>query len=1056
MASPKIPNQKSKYDALNIRLAKYVALIQSVYDTLNNEAAQIAMRTGYDGEKEFKFSDYPQTKESVLQLQKDYAQSLSSIIYSGTSEEWKNSNLIQDLIARNAINFYTSTHNGKKNKVYYQVNSDALKAFQQRVDKGMNLSQKVWDQSGNYKQELEYAISTAIEKGTSAVTLSKQISKYLNDFPKLQKDYSEKYGKAVDCHDCEYRSMRLARSEINMAYRRAEELRWQQMDFVIGKEIKLSKRHEPHSDICDDLAGKYPKDFDWTGWHPNDMCYVIPILKSEKEFWADEDAPDFDQTKPISEFPKGFNEYVGRNLEKFASANARGTLSYWLKDNDDVRGCVLLMGKAKKVGDAVENIAQTIANERGAKMSAISYKDFNTLYRKVTSVENGVKIGVDGITDSVSATIFSEKDLDAIIKDLAKDSHWLRTKVQVGENFYGYSGNIINLKMDNGVVAEIQVNTPKMIYAKETEPNARKILGDELYDKIAKETGLEGGLGGKLYEQIRTLDKIKDVDKLKELSQQSLDYYARFQPKVKKVKSSVQKESIQYAWNLRKLDKTDRELFEQIMNYGKPAGVDPWSFYDELKRSDFDKVKEEFLDKMYLDAYGKIEDYRKEYKKIFSEIGDRVYNSPFYHTDEFEHLVSRYRSLPSYIDTTDYTNVANELLDDIKKFEKEHSKTPLVPKETWRYYNTPTINMQKLATGDTNLAVLYRNRMQVIKGSNVMKIDKFDLQKHCDELGKIYDTGKDKDFEAVSFWKWYNSDGGAYWDMVDHYHELANAKDLNKIPRRWRSEYNACLMRLDAKSIAMDGLYQYYEEVEHAYNIYKLSTMQECIDFGLDKLSSKTPWNLCKIYVDNRIPLKELPLKGFFDKEKNFYPLYDRLVKDDFDVFTDAYCHYGYHHVCINKKYFGINGRAYQSSYERKNVIYHEYGHAMDFSRRTQAIEETFDKFAKELNDSKEEKIRQKFWKEFDDATQKAETKRDEKDVEEQTIALSDVIQAMLDTHERWYGGHKNGYFDSKEAQYDEFVAHISENYWYSNPIFKKVWPELYSAMYKCALQFFK
>lgn len=533
MASPKIPNQKSKYDALNIRLAKYVALIQSVYDTLNNEAAQIAMRTGYDGEKEFKFSDYPQTKESVLQLQKDYAQSLSSIIYSGTSEEWKNSNLIQDLIARNAINFYTSTHNGKKNKVYYQVNSDALKAFQQRVDKGMNLSQKVWDQSGNYKQELEYAISTAIEKGTSAVTLSKQISKYLRDFPQLQKDYSEKYGKAVDCHDCEYRSMRLARSEINMAYRRAEELRWQQMDFVIGKEIKLSKRHEPHSDICDDLAGKYPKDFDWTGWHPNDMCYVIPILKSEQEFWADEDSPEFDQTKPINHFPQGFTEYVGRNLDKFTSANARGTLSYWLKDNDDVRGCVLLMGKAKKVGDEVENIAQTIANAHGAKVSAISYKDFNTLYRKVTSAENGVKIGVGDITDSVSTTIVSEKDLDAIIKDLSKDSHWLRTKVQAGEDFYGYSGNIINLTMDNGVVAEIQVNTPKMIFAKEAEANARNILGDEVYDKIAKDTGLEGGLGGKLYEQIRTLDKIKDAEKVKELCQQSKDYYVHFGSSVK-------------------------------------------------------------------------------------------------------------------------------------------------------------------------------------------------------------------------------------------------------------------------------------------------------------------------------------------------------------------------------------------------------------------------------------------------------------------------------------------------------------------------------------------
>jgi len=31
----------------------------------------------------------------------------------------------------------------------------------------------------------------------------------------------------------------------------------------------------------------------------------------------------------------------------------------------------------------------------------------------------------------------------------------------------GYSGNIVNIKTSNGLTAEIQVNTPKMIYAKE-------------------------------------------------------------------------------------------------------------------------------------------------------------------------------------------------------------------------------------------------------------------------------------------------------------------------------------------------------------------------------------------------------------------------------------------------------------------------------------------------------------------------------------------------------------------------------------------------------------
>lgn len=525
-------NQRGRYNALNIRLAKYVALVQAVYDMLNQQAANIAMMTGYDGSKEFHFSDFPQVREAVQRLQQDYVQSMHAIIYRGTSDEWKQSNLVQDLLADKILGKYSSKSWGRKHEVYYQTNSDALKAFQQRKDNGMGLSQRIWNMSGNYKEELEYSISTAIQKGTSAVQLSKKLSKYLNDFPSLKKDYKEKYGKAVDCHDCEYRSIRLARSEINMAYRSAEQTRWRQMDFVLGYEIKLSKKHKKDSDICDDLAGQYPKDFVWTGWHPNDLCYVIPILKTEEEFWHDEDTPPINQTKPVTEFPSGFNEYMEGHLDKISISNQKGTLSYWLRDNEDVKGCALLMNKAKQVGNVVQDIAERIADEHGAIVTPINYKGFASLYRKVHYADQyGVRTALTEVKDSVRNTIVLDGDLNSVIKDLAKDSHWLRTKVQTADKFCGYSGNIVNLTMDNGVVAEIQVNTPKMIFAKESEKHARAILGDELYDKIAKETGMEGGLGHKLYEQIRVLDKVADAEKKASLEKQMRDYYSHFQPK---------------------------------------------------------------------------------------------------------------------------------------------------------------------------------------------------------------------------------------------------------------------------------------------------------------------------------------------------------------------------------------------------------------------------------------------------------------------------------------------------------------------------------------------
>lgn len=286
MATPRILNQKKLYGNLNERLALYVLAVQSIYDDLNAKAARLGVKSGFNGEGEFRWSDYPELRHQVEELQTDFVTDLGALIMRGTSEEWKQSNLMQDMIADKVIKSYTGEKNREPFTHYYQTNSPQLRAFQQRKDRGLNLSAKLWNQSEEYKTELEDVLSVAIERGTDAITLSKRISQYLSDFDGFKSDYTDKYGKATKVHDCEYRSIRLARSEINMAYRTAEQTRWKQFDFVVGYEIKLSGSH-PKEDICDRLKGKYPKDFVWTGWHPNDLCYCIPLLKTEEEFFDD-------------------------------------------------------------------------------------------------------------------------------------------------------------------------------------------------------------------------------------------------------------------------------------------------------------------------------------------------------------------------------------------------------------------------------------------------------------------------------------------------------------------------------------------------------------------------------------------------------------------------------------------------------------------------------------------------------------------------------------------------------------------------------------------------
>ena len=398
MAKPKTPNQKRKYGELNKRLAKYVMLVESIYEDLNLEAAKIVGITDFtiDSDRTFMWSDYPQTRKRIRDLQERFVEDIGSVIYSGTSEEWKNSNEVQDLLANKVLQTYGATIGKEKYEILYQPNNDALKAFQQRKDKGFTISDKLWNQSTLYKQELEEAISCAIQKGTSAITLSKQISKYLLDFPQLQKDYKERFGKASRAMDCEYRSIRLAASEINMAYRQAENLRWQQMDFVVGYEIKLSNNHtcngKPFQDICDILAGKYPKDFQWTGWHPLCRCYKIPILKTEEEFWEWDGRSEATtaSVNEVKDVPDAFKKWINENIQR---AKSWDSAPYFIRDNDKY------IREDFKV-NVYNKTEKTFVRKRRTNLAMSRVEYYNKIYPHIPEVQQAA---VNAYTQAISS-----------------------------------------------------------------------------------------------------------------------------------------------------------------------------------------------------------------------------------------------------------------------------------------------------------------------------------------------------------------------------------------------------------------------------------------------------------------------------------------------------------------------------------------------------------------------------------------------------------------------------------------------------------------------------
>lgn len=191
-----------------------------------------------------------------------------------------------------------------------------------------------------------------------------------------------------------------------------------------------------------------------------------------------------------------------------------------------------LVAKAEAAAPEVDKLGKDLAEKYGAVVTPINMKSADSIVRKTNDEEGG---NLGNIKDSVRNTVITDDPvaIQNIIRDLSNDPRVAggngRIKTQSHEsNPLGYSGNIVNIKTSNGLTAEIQVNTPKMIYAKEKPENARKILGDAKYNQIQKETGYVGGRGHEFYEEYRVLVKGKDDSKMKEIEQKSKKYYSNF------------------------------------------------------------------------------------------------------------------------------------------------------------------------------------------------------------------------------------------------------------------------------------------------------------------------------------------------------------------------------------------------------------------------------------------------------------------------------------------------------------------------------------------------
>lgn len=335
----------------------------------------------------FNFDNFPQLKARLNEIFNDYYQNILLCYKSGITDGVA--------LAYNHDEMVIGGYSVLTDKAIRVARDTAAATFisnRLKAKNGLNLAQTVWNYCQQTKSEFEMAMSNTIadgiKQGSSAEEISKSIRRYLNDPDMMYRRYHtikvQKNGKKKDVMTWRrrriidgkvrfveeplekvgmgvYRSarknaLRVARTEINAAYHKARNERWQNEPFVIGQYIHVSPQHNI-DDICNDLEGRYPKDYVWISWHPQCICTSDPITiqgEEKKEFYkrlmAGEDMSNYVSPFAVLTMPEKYNQYIKDNSEAIVKAGMRGKLAWHLQDNTKYWAHLLSPSDRKKLG----------------------------------------------------------------------------------------------------------------------------------------------------------------------------------------------------------------------------------------------------------------------------------------------------------------------------------------------------------------------------------------------------------------------------------------------------------------------------------------------------------------------------------------------------------------------------------------------------------------------------------------------------------------------------------------------------------------------------------
>lgn len=333
------------------RINKYLLSINSIYDDLVREIALIAVKLKVS-DKLFRFKDYQRITKQVNDSLQSYQDRLISSIKVYSEYEWdyglaKVDDELKGQLSKVKGKVLPEAYDTKMREISKQSqNKKALEAFQERKNGKFTVSERVWNITKQAKENLEFAIDDALKEGISAQDLARKVKSNLNDPDKLFRRVRDKHGNLVLSKNAQafhpgqgvYRSahknaLRLASNEINMAYRSAEMERIRVNNDVVGQKINLSPQHKVF-DVCDELQGTYPKDFNWSSWHVQCKCFRTMILKSQSELITEinngQNLEPAASKNYVGDVPQNFNKWVNDNREII---DRRKSKPYFLAEN---------------------------------------------------------------------------------------------------------------------------------------------------------------------------------------------------------------------------------------------------------------------------------------------------------------------------------------------------------------------------------------------------------------------------------------------------------------------------------------------------------------------------------------------------------------------------------------------------------------------------------------------------------------------------------------------------------------------------------------------------